>query len=369
MITAKGDLRRRPQRPLRERRGRRGRRPRGRRRVLRPVDRVRRRLPRDRRPRHRHDQRHRRRRRGHRRHASSRASAAPSTTSSRSRRPALQRPAGRRPRLQRRDARRAATSIITETDGFTAVREGGPARDRLATTSASPPLRPARVYVTVSAARSPQEEAARHAEPATPSGSAPARRGRLRRRRSTSSSATSTSTRDTLSDVPQRAVVLTFTAGATGTVDQTVYVYAVDDLRSEGDRVVAISHSVISDRHALRRHARPQRRGHGARQRHAGRLRHPGGSRATYDRGQPHDRRSRATTTTRLTDELLVHLAAAPVPQGTARSRPSSSTSLLDADSEAMRHDLVARSAATTRSRGTITFTSATGDWDNPSGS
>ena len=81
VITAKGIYRRRPQRPLRERRGRRGRRARGRRRVLRPVDRVRRRLPRDRRARLRHDQRHRRRRRGHRRQASSRASAATSTTS------------------------------------------------------------------------------------------------------------------------------------------------------------------------------------------------------------------------------------------------------------------------------------------------
>ncbi len=80
VITAEGDLRRRPQRPLHDGRGHRGRRARGRRRVLRPVDGVRRRLPRDRRPRLRHDQRHRRRDRGHRHPRARGPDAARSTT-------------------------------------------------------------------------------------------------------------------------------------------------------------------------------------------------------------------------------------------------------------------------------------------------
>src|SRR6476661_5550683 len=42
-----------------------------------------------------------------------------------------------------------------------------------------------------------------------------------------------------------RALVLTFTAADFGT-DQFVYVFAVDDQRSEGDRVVAVQHSVLS---------------------------------------------------------------------------------------------------------------------------
>ena len=61
-----GHLRCRPQRALRERRDHRGRRPRGRRRVLHPVDCLRRGVPGDRRARLRHDQRHGRRGRGHR---------------------------------------------------------------------------------------------------------------------------------------------------------------------------------------------------------------------------------------------------------------------------------------------------------------
>ncbi len=44
---------------------------------------------------------------------------------------------------------------------------------------------------------------------------------------------------------PQRAVVLTFLDGSY-TTEQTVYVLAYDDLRSEGDRVVVVQHSVIA---------------------------------------------------------------------------------------------------------------------------
>ena len=110
-------------------RGRRGRRPRGRRRVLRPLDRVRRRLPRDRRPRLRHDQRRRRRRRGH-RHPRARG------------RQRHDRPPRRRRRLDDvsttacRSTASTTTSprptsgqvIIDETGPGTSVREGGSAR-------------------------------------------------------------------------------------------------------------------------------------------------------------------------------------------------------------------------------------------------
>ena len=46
-------------------------------------------------------------------------------------------------------------------------------------------------------------------------------------------------------DEAGRAVVLTFTAGLDDQ-PQRVYLWAVDDPRSEGDRMVVIQHSVIS---------------------------------------------------------------------------------------------------------------------------
>ena len=52
-----------------------------------------------------------------------------------------------------------------------------------------------------------------------------------------------------LVDENNRALVFTFTAAPGGTwkTDQQVFVYAVDDPRSEGDRVVVVQHSTISD--------------------------------------------------------------------------------------------------------------------------
>src|SRR5262249_18180526 len=47
-------------------------------------------------------------------------------------------------------------------------------------------------------------------------------------------------------DVPQRAIVLKFDKD-NWDQNQTVYVYAVDDPRAEGDRVVVSQHSVISN--------------------------------------------------------------------------------------------------------------------------
>ena len=142
-------------------RGDRGRRPRGRRPVLRPVDRLRRRLPRDRRPRQRHDQRHRRRHRRHRRQGARGPRAARSTTSS-----------ARATRATTGCSSTASTYnvatptagivIITETDGSDDRARGRPTAlriDRYDVRLATAPTGP--VYVTVSAGRSSQQESRR----------------------------------------------------------------------------------------------------------------------------------------------------------------------------------------------------------------
>ena len=141
--------------------------------------------------------------------------------------------------------------IITETGGFTAVREGGPVSiDKYFVRLAADPGADI-VYVTglgralaAGGGRRPQ----RHLRAATRSGSAPARTTRPATTASPSSSATSTSTATRQTNVPQRSIVLKFTGGsaATGTSTRPSTCYAVNDLRSEGDRVVAVSHSVIS---------------------------------------------------------------------------------------------------------------------------
>ena len=66
--------------------------------------------------------------------------------------------------------------------------------------------------------------------------------------------------------VPNRTLVLVFDA-SNWDLDQTVWLTAVDDKLAEGPRVVTISHSVISADARLRQRRRPQRRGDGARQR------------------------------------------------------------------------------------------------------
>jgi len=139
--------------------------------------------------------------------------------------------------------------IITETGGFTAVREGGPIPiDRYDVRLAANPT--GSVYVTVSAARSPQEEA-------DGLGPSPLKGDTVW----LCTGATDADCDDisefqryvyvnstTLTPVAQRALVLTFTGGANGdwNVDKHVYVLAFNDLRPEGTRVVAVNHSVIS---------------------------------------------------------------------------------------------------------------------------
>ena len=256
--------------------------------------------------------------------------------------------------------------IITETGGFTAVREGGPvAFDKYFVRLAAEPGANI-VYVTVSAARSPQEEAD-GLGPSTHKGdtiwvctgadaACDDAFAEFQRHIFVNS--------DTVSRVPQRAVVLKFTGGAGGNwdIDQVVHVYAVDDLRPEGD---------ARRRRQPQRHLRPTRATtatlvrnvevHGARQRHAGRARARGAA-GDVDRGQPHGRDRGRRTTTGLADELLVQLAAKPV-SGTVVVHLK-----LDEDSEewisiARGDALDTRFDAATR---TITFTSADGDWDDP---
>ena len=121
--------------------------------------------------------------------------------------------------------------------------------------------------------------------------------------------------------MPQRAVVLKFTGGigGTGTSTRRVYVYAVDDLRSEGDRVVAVSHSVISTdaRYdgTLVRNVEVTVRDNDT----------PGVFVLQVEPGTTtEDSRTvviEGDATTGLTDELLVRLAAEPAP-----ARPSSCT-------------------------------------------
>ena len=135
--------------------------------------------------------------------------------------------------------------IISESGGFSAVYEGGcftvtpvgcvPSLDSYTVVLAAAPT--SNVYVTVSAANSPQEE--QNGVPmgdtflvATTAGSP--------------GSFTRTITvNGVVTTVPDRQVVLVFTPG-NWNVAQTVFMFAVDDSRVEGTRTVTVSQSVIS---------------------------------------------------------------------------------------------------------------------------
>ena len=239
--------------------------------------------------------------------------------------------------------------IITETGGFTTVREGdaGLRIDRYDIRLAAAPT--GAVYVTVSAGRSPQQESGTGDTVWLCTGATdadcddPADFQRYVYLNS-----------DTLTGVAQRSVVLTF-SGANWNVDQRIYVLAVDDQRSEGTRVVAISHSVISTDArfdgTLVRNVEVSVRDDDT----------PG---VTVQPVQPgtsiEDDRTvviEGNSTTALLDELLVRLAAAPA-FGTVNVRLS-----LDAESDQAisisstdnRYDAATR---------TLRFTAA--DWDDP---
>ncbi|MBI3917574.1 MAG: hypothetical protein HY322_11275 [Betaproteobacteria bacterium] len=142
--------------------------------------------------------------------------------------------------------------IIDESGGFTAVREGGPVTtDSYTVKLAVQPLAGQFVYVTVSAARSPQEEADGTLINPSPLPNGLGDSIWL----STVDPGDAVTDGDfqhiiTINGIPtvinDRAVVLTFTS-ANWNVAQTVHVYAPDDPRAEGDRVVVVQHSVISD--------------------------------------------------------------------------------------------------------------------------
>ena len=286
-------------RHLRERRGARDRRARGRRHVRRPLHAAGRRDARHRRPRQRRDQRRRRRRgrrrlarrRGHERHDQPRGLARPtrSTTAS-----------SRRRRRQRR-ARRPGPGHHRGDRRLHRRAEGGAGRH--ATSSTSRRSRPRhRLRDDLGDALAALRAARRRHDP------------RLRRRRRDYD-------RDVYVDgvrihVPKRAIVLVFTPDGVGQdrpTRQTVSVFAVDDDAAEGDRVVVISHSVISDDAALRRRRRPQRRGHRPRRRPSRRSRSievdPGPATRTT---RPSSSRARRRTDTQLTDAFDVRLAIAP---------------------------------------------------------
>lgn len=143
--------------------------------------------------------------------------------------------------------------VIEESAGFTSVREGGgtTAVDsytvRLAKALAAGQV----VYVTVSASRTTQEE-----EDDSFANPAPLPNGKgdsiwLSTTPPGAVVEDADFQRDVLiggppaTKVANRAVVLKFTAGDLG--PKTVYVYAPDDTRAEGDRVVVVQHSVISN--------------------------------------------------------------------------------------------------------------------------
>jgi len=141
--------------------------------------------------------------------------------------------------------------VIRESGSGTAVREGGPTPvDSFFVSLASAPLVP--VYVTLSAARSPQEEYDDTLinPPGLPNGAGDSIW------LSTTSPADLNNPLDSefqrtvyIAGVPtqinNRAVVLTFLPGNYST-EQEVFVFAPDDLRAEGDRVVVVNNSVIS---------------------------------------------------------------------------------------------------------------------------
>ena len=131
--------------------------------------------------------------------------------------------------------------VIEETGGLTAVREGGPvAIDSYTVRLSAAPV--GTVYVTVSAARSPQEERAAVTPGdtvwlcAAATAAACDETAEFQRHITVNGAAV---------DVPQRALVLVFNA-TNWDDEQTVYVFAYDDLLAEGDRVVTVGHSTLA---------------------------------------------------------------------------------------------------------------------------
>ena len=125
--------------------------------------------------------------------------------------------------------------IIEESGGFTDIRESATfATDSYTVRLAQAPCPGCKVYVTVSAAMSPQTEQA-NGDTFLVSNIAA----------STTSFERTVVLEGVDTPVKKRAIVLVFD-GTNWMTPQTVNVYAVQDTRAEGDRVVVSSHSVIS---------------------------------------------------------------------------------------------------------------------------
>ncbi len=135
--------------------------------------------------------------------------------------------------------------VVEETAGFSAVREGGcfsltdltclRALDSYNIHLATAPTQ--NVYVTVSATMTPQEEQSNGDTFLIATGGTPASPSAFSR--------IITVNGNPMVVVPTRALVLTFTPGNYAT-PQNVYLFAVNDVRPEGDRVVISAESVIS---------------------------------------------------------------------------------------------------------------------------
>jgi len=134
--------------------------------------------------------------------------------------------------------------VVTETAGFSAVRESGcfslilttclRALDSYDIRLATAPTQ--NVYITVSGTMTPQEEQTNGDTFLVATGGTPGTTGAFSRTITVNGSGVV---------VPTRALVLVFTPGNWST-PQNVYLYAVDDTRPEGDRVVISAQSVIS---------------------------------------------------------------------------------------------------------------------------
>ena len=141
--------------------------------------------------------------------------------------------------------------VISETAGFTAVREGGPgAVDFYTVRLARALMQNEVVYVAVSATRSAQEEASNRL--INPGGlangpgdsiwlSTQAPSGVL----TDAAFQRSVTVNGVVTKPANRAVVLRFD-GSNWQAAQSVFVYAPNDTRAEGERVVAIQHAVIA---------------------------------------------------------------------------------------------------------------------------
>ena len=125
--------------------------------------------------------------------------------------------------------------VIEESGGTTIVREGGPVEvDSYTVRLAMAPAAGTLVYVTVSAARSPQEEKDGGADTLW-----------VRRAGDPATFTRPVTVDGVVQQVPNRAVVLVFDSSNWNTA-QEVFVKAVDDLVGEGERVVVVSHSVAA---------------------------------------------------------------------------------------------------------------------------